>query len=419
MKILKKPKPIILIVFLASSVSLVYMACKKQNSDENFNGFLASAKTWFINTVVENENKILATLSNSAEDSYKRRFARMGKLNNRLDWNRATEFEEAGIKYVITPIKENVKPFKNQSFSAARFFIFYKDNSKVTQLKIIEILSSKESVLENQIQITKNAFLNKLFGKKNYFGNLNATVIFYDVHYNYESSFEIKNGSWKPSKARLINQDKTKNRPVNTRNQRITCQTCVHWYLVGIWYDLQTGEIVATEILNEWDECTENGPPPAGYGEAPGPILDEECSISTQNQLNDLANSASVSNATLGISTLNENAETRTKKYQWKILHSATFYLYSFERGVHVKVNNSNPNLQWNWQSLEHQNISMVGIVVGGSIEYSLISATPTIGLYNAIMDLDFKCKYSVVCKGSPFSSESVYNANKAFNVND
>ncbi|HET9433184.1 MAG TPA: hypothetical protein VFO37_05470, partial [Chitinophagaceae bacterium] len=117
MKILKKPKPIILIVFLASSVSLVYMACKKQNSDENLNVFLASAKNWFINTVVENENKILATLSNSAEDSYKRRFARMGKLNNRLDWNRATEFEEAGIKYVITPIKENVKPFKNQSFS--------------------------------------------------------------------------------------------------------------------------------------------------------------------------------------------------------------------------------------------------------------------------------------------------------------
>ena len=86
---------------------------------------------------------------------------------------------------------------------------------------------------------------------------------------------------------------------------------------------------------------------------------------------------------------------------------------------MHKKTTNTNPSLQWEWLSLDHQGLGKAGVVIGGSVEYSLVSSIPTIGLYHATMDLDFKVEYSLVCKGSPFSIELLYNSQKAFNVND
>jgi hypothetical protein len=244
-------------------------------------------------------------------------------------------------------------------------------------------------------------------------------MIFYDENYQQDGSFQIKNGSWSPAKVGLKNRATVKERPLGTRTQRTTCQTCTHWYLVGFWYDTQTLQVVSYEILDEWDECTENGPPTdPGYGESPKPPIDEECSVSTQLALNDLSN-ATTCDDLLSVSTISQTSITRTKKYEWCILRSIGWYLFSFEKGVHIKIRNTNPNLQWVWQSLEHLGIGRVGVVIGGSAEYSLISATPTLGLYYAIMSLDFKVNYSVFCKGSPFSVELIYNSAKAFHVND
>lgn len=152
-------------------------------------------------------------------------------------------------------------------------------------------------------------------------------------------------------------------------------------------------------------------------GSVPGPVRIAPCD---EDNVDCSANFATLSDANvasemLSMTTENQQPTTRTKKYNWVILRSLGWYLYSFEKGVHVK----NQNNQWTWQSLEHQGISRVGVVVGGDVTYTLISATPTLGTYNAIMDLDFKVKYSLVCKGSPFSAELAYHSAIAINAND
>jgi hypothetical protein len=148
----------------------------------------------------------------------------------------------------------------------------------------------------------------------------------------------------------------------------------------------------------------------AGGGEE-----EEQCSTA----LNDLAGSASVSNEIISITNVTSNSTTRTKNYEWKILTSwGGWYIFSFDQGIHEKdINNSaNP---WKWQSFNHNDISLVGIVVGGTAEPSLISATPTIGIYNAVMEVKFKVKYSVICSISPINYTLTYTSSKLFNVNN
>ncbi len=96
--------------------------------------------------------------------------------------------------------------------------------------------------------------------------------------------------------------------------------------------------------------------------------------------------------------------------------------LFTFTEDMDVEtpcLKNTNPNLMWKWKSLTNNGLSLVGIVIGGNVDYSVSSAIPTLGEYNAIMDLTLKVKYSVACKGSPFSFSAVYNTPKQFNVND
>jgi hypothetical protein len=411
---------LIALTAIITGAMILYTACRKPfNPDIDSSSLIGKAKNWFTNDVVKKERDMLEK-PDSILGLYVRRFARMQKLSSLLNWNEAKEYNEDGIHFVISLVNQARKPFKNQNFEAARAIIFYLDRSGRMKMNIMEILGNKGGSLGSDLQqIARFAFVNKQVKKNDRMEGLNATIIFYEENYRQDGSFQIKNGSWSPAKVELKNRATVKERPLGTRAQRTTCQTCTHWYLVGFWYDTQTLEVLSYEILDEWDECTENGPPTdPGYGESPSPPVEEDCNISTQQALNDLSN-ATVSNETQSISTIDETPVTRTKKYEWVILRGVGWYLFSFERGVHVKTNNTNPSLQWKWQSLEHQGIARVGVVIGGSAEYGLISATPTLGLYNAIMDIDFKVTYAVFCKGSPFSTELVYHSANAFNVND
>ena len=146
---------------------------------------------------------------------------------------------------------------------------------------------------------------------------------------------------------------------------------------------------------------------------------EEICRETAETAVNTLANNSFTDDETIAIQNIEQTANTRIKKYEWRILKSLGWYLFSWEKGTHIKTNNSNPSQQWQWQSLEHQDIAMVGLALGGSIEYSEISAIPHVDLYTAGMDLDFKVKYSVACKGSPISLELVYNCKKIINVNE
>jgi hypothetical protein len=116
------------------------------------------------------------------------------------------------------------------------------------------------------------------------------------------------------------------------------------------------------------------------------------------------------------ITTTNANPTTRTKNYVWTI-YRQIWGLWSFqshETGIQVKVGN-----EWHWLSLSHDNISRVGFQIGGNVSCTLNSATPTIGIYNASMTLDYNIEASLVCGGSPFSNNGNYKSSKYINVNE
>jgi hypothetical protein len=420
----KRLKIWMMLPLLLGATTLLYTACQKQfGSTIDTDSFIGAAKNWFNKEIVQKEKDMLAaSFTSLPKDSYARTFVRMGKLNDHLNWNNGKEYNQNGLQYVVVPVEQTIKPFHNQNFEAARAIVFFKDSAGDMQMNIVEAISKKGGSLNMSIaDIAAVAFKNKYLKNSNTIDNLSANINFYDKDYKAESSFQTNNGTWSKAKTKFLNKKgtTTKERIATTTPQRTTCQTCTTWYLVGFWYDAQTGQVIDYEILDQWNECNESNPPPPGYGENPDQPIDEDCSVTGPNALDELTSGASVSSETQSITTIESTANTRTKKYEWVILRSIGWRLFSWEKGIHEKTNNTNPSLQWKWQSLDHQNISRVGVVIGGNIDYSLISAIPTLGQYNAIMDLDFKVKYSVVCKGSPISTELVYNSNKNFNVND
>lgn len=411
-------------------------SCQKQLGSDyknlNPNSLVGAARSWYSHVIVEKEKETLALpFSTLPKNAYARVFKRMEKLGELLNWDDAKEYNQDGFHYLVVIVNQKIKPLSNQNFEAVRGLVFYKDNFGKMQMNIIEALSKKGRNLGNSIQdIVSIAFSNKYFDESHTIKNMNANVIFYDENYKLGSSYETINGTWAKVNIKLLNKATvkllknnnsiTQRQFASTTSQAGSCGTCTTWYSVGYWYDLQTGYIVSTEILNTWTDCTGgNDPPSAGYGNAPDPPADADCAVTTLTALDNLTSNSTVSDETESIMTTVSLPETRTKKYQWKILKNVGWYIFSWEKGIHVKTTNSNPNLQWQWQTFDHQGVSLVGTVVGGNVDYSIITSNSTLGLYNAVMDLDLRVKYEVVCKGSPFSTELAYNCNKMFNIND
>ena len=91
----------------------------------------------------------------------------------------------------------------------------------------------------------------------------------------------------------------------------------------------------------------------------------------------------------------------KSKIMQWVILTNPTFQLISSESGI-VKLVDKQSNV-WNWESLTHQNITMVGNPIGGAVSFnqgvgtpSFVAGTPNV-LY-AGMSLDFNVTYHPIC---------------------
>lgn len=112
---------------------------------------------------------------------------------------------------------------------------------------------------------------------------------------------------------------------------------------------------------------------------------------------------------------LSQSGVERTKDYNWICAEANLLKAKSLEYGVHQKVNN-----QWKWKSLTHQSISLVGHVIGGSVNIESESGIAQLGQYNAGMHVDFTVHYSVLIPNvSPISWYYDYSVTKYFNVND
>jgi hypothetical protein len=194
---------------------------------------------------------------------------------------------------------------------------------------------------------------------------------------------------------------------------------------VSIWYDDSGGGII---VGGGTGGGPHGGGNPGGnpgnctptqstwYSDAPAPdpCQDVSCDQAAYN----LINGTSAVSIDLSETTISETQEERTKVYEWICLvNYGGWRVVSTEKGVHKKINDLDPNKQWEWVSLEHQGIDKKGVTIGGSVEVTCPSNTPTLGIYNAVMDLKLNIVYSAVCKGSPLTIEDTKRAQKLFNM--
>jgi hypothetical protein len=189
-------------------------------------------------------------------------------------------------------------------------------------------------------------------------------------------------------------------------------------YLVLYWFWEDTYEITDYVILSEREICS-GDMPDVSWGDASPIPTQEDCSSAAQTELTNMANATSSSDDLLNISTDEATADRRVKTYTWKILTNLTWGINSTERGRHKRVPHINPELQWEWESLEHMSMEKTGFVTGGRVDYHLVSATPTLGRYNSLMEIKTKVEYSTLCLGIPMSREETYTSSKIFHVND
>jgi hypothetical protein len=241
---------------------------------------------------------------------------------------------------------------------------------------------------------------------KNISGDFSGSIIEYDLLYKQLVSRHYDDG--KPT---AYKKDKLagKMMTVNNNAPLPECdgpETCIDWY----WQTYVNGVLVYEEYLYTTCSCYNTG---GGGGGGGG--NNDEC----QTMLDAVINSTVPSGELRDVTLLEEGPATRSREYRWICLvNYGGWGLLSTERGVHKKVNNPNPSLQWQWESLAHIGIQKEGISVGGSVDYSDVIATPTLGLYNAVMNLSVRIVFSVVCSYGPAVRDKIYQCNKMFNVN-
>lgn len=256
-------------------ITIVY-SCRKANETNLPNDYssisVASAKNFFIG-IVEKEKQILsAPYSVLSKGSDIRRFARMQRLNRILDWDKAELYKSDEIHFLVVAVKENKKILKNKHFEGIRALIFYKDRGGIQQFTIIEALSKKDFEISSETQqIAKTAFLNMLLSQNKRIAHENLSISFYDMDYILQSSFSVTDGLFSKSKFKMLNTGKvfinekiktnsidgSISSPLSTKAKINTCQVCTDYATIGIWYDLQTGQVVSTEIIDQWTECIE------------------------------------------------------------------------------------------------------------------------------------------------------------------
>jgi hypothetical protein len=152
------------------------------------------------------------------------------------------------------------------------------------QMNIIELYSNSDGSLGSNLSSNFKIIVdNILFNEKNQVENLNASVVVYDRYYYNAGSFMTTNGVW--NEAKIVVENTSKRLTTGTFKSSATekasrsdiqrnllstispmsgCMVCTPYMLVGIWYELNTGNIVGYIILDSWEECSETDNIPQG-----------------------------------------------------------------------------------------------------------------------------------------------------------
>lgn len=211
------------------SILLVSTACQKRSEVVAENStFLKDkvekAKTWFANSPVLREKEMLnLPYEVLPEKSPKRVFARMGKMQHRLQWENAEHFNRDGVSYLIVPVSLNSKIFGNE-YDFAKVVVFNTNRSGQMEANVLEILGKKGTSLGGrQMEIANTAFYNRELNKKESLAGINASIFFYDEMYKKQNGFEVRNGEWAATKNTLV-VGKNKQSAANSNYRTTECE---------------------------------------------------------------------------------------------------------------------------------------------------------------------------------------------------
>lgn len=201
MKEFKKSTPTFIgILFLVLFIFI--NGCKKINNEtEKYSDgkdipLVRSAKNYF-EILLNKEGKIQVQAPGKKQTGISPRIDPLSKMNSYVLWDQSIYKKSGGLEYVIIPLKEKIKPFKNKSYEFFRDIIFYEGKNKTPNMTIMEVLSKKNESLGNDLnKIAVTAFENKNFSRNDNVDKIDASVIFYDQSYKQEGSYQLKDGKW-------------------------------------------------------------------------------------------------------------------------------------------------------------------------------------------------------------------------------
>jgi hypothetical protein len=137
----------------------------------------------------------------------------------------------------------------------------------------------------------------------------------------------------------------------------------------------------------------------------------EEC----DNKMSSATNGAFTSDEMIGVNTISESPLSTVRTYEWIILKSLTWHLFSLEQGTLVRTDINSP---WRFASLEHKSISKAGITFPGlavSFTENYSHGDVHVDGTSASINLRYTLTYSLVCSGSSATADYPYTNGKFF----
>jgi hypothetical protein len=352
-------KKLILNLILLTSI-LVAPSCKKENSTVGFENKIKAAEEWYLKTYKKTDN----FLSSTSNGIY--------QIEKNIIWDKAIIFViNQDSEILMIPIRFK---FKNSSPLKGSNVLFLKKNKE----------GYTSTLLHND---DDDFFIQK--------------IDYEDIDLLYNSS--VQQNDIKIKKAADLLSTKNQLKIKTDVEDSGENQSCIDWYLTTIVYD-DLGNVLFYDEVFLFSSCTDIFGNGGGGGVGSSvPDNDPNCS-NIQNSLEAVVVSQELSSMTTETSSTN-----RKKIYEWMFLKNAynMWDYVSREEGVHKKVGN-----EWQWESLTHLNEAKNGLTIGVAISVTDVSASSTVGIYNAGMTLYFQYTRSAVCKGTPVAVSEALNRN-------
>ncbi len=380
-------------LFLTCALLALLIGCKKNSSitygTSVSNSTATKLKNMFDQTTGKKQpNMGLAVLFSSAGTP---------------QWDQSLYYETENI-YVTPVITGNDSKCQKYLLSQTN------GNETVTSGKYIYIYENKRGT--NLLKPRPAAL--DLLESKSIPPSFSGSIIQYDLKGNLLSSKCYTNGAIDAAQAGNLNfKFAAKDAQASKTSSEITpnftnpCEgvesTCIDWY----WQTYVNGELVFEEYLYTTCYCLSGGGSSGDSGQACAALID------------DMAANGSSTSSLRSISTLLQTPTTRTKEYKWICyINYGGWGLLSTDWGTHIYAPTSSTiTPDWKWQSFTHKSIAMEGFIIGGSVDYSQVTATPTLGLYNAVMNLQINIKFTLLCSFGPVIKDVIVQCNKMFNV--